>query len=155
MENISKEPEDSCIYRRLFMDYHYGLNKIYTSAEIEKAKASPSFEREYCLKFSGRQGNLISQLKIQTAIDTGERLKDIQPNLYNIFSLGVDPAFGSSAFGLVLTEHLKEEDKIIVRYAEQFENHPDPQDMINLTFIDSIIIYGYLLMLQQEDLSHH
>ena len=94
MENISKEPEDSCIYRRLFMDYHYGLNKIYTSAEIEKAKASPSFEREYCLKFSGRQGNLISQLKIQTAIDTGERLKDIQPNLYNIFSLGVDPAFG-------------------------------------------------------------
>jgi hypothetical protein len=55
----------------------------------------------------------------------------------------------------VLTVHLKEEDKIRVLYAEQFENHPDPQDMINLTFIDSIIIYGYLLMLQQEDLSHH
>ena len=47
-----KEPEETCIYKRLFMDYHYGLNKIYTAAEIEKAKMSPSFESEYCLKFS-------------------------------------------------------------------------------------------------------
>lgn len=51
-----------------------------------------------------------------------------------IHSLGVDPAFGNSAFGLVLTEHLKEEDKIRVLYAEQFENHPDPNDMIDRIF---------------------
>ena len=95
---------------------------------------SPSWEREFCLKFSGRIGNLLSPLKIDTAVKTGERLKDIEPNIYNIFSLGVDPAFGSSAFGLVLTEHLQEEDKIIVRYAEQFENHPDPNDMIDRIF---------------------
>ena len=47
MENISKEPESSCIYKRLFMDYQYGLGKIYTAVEIEKARMSPSFEREY------------------------------------------------------------------------------------------------------------
>jgi hypothetical protein len=41
----------NCIYRRLFLDYTYGLDKIYTVEEIEKAKKSPSFEREYCLKF--------------------------------------------------------------------------------------------------------
>jgi hypothetical protein len=35
---------------------------------------------------------------------------------------------------LVLTEHLKEEDKIRVLYAEQFENHPDPNDMVNRIF---------------------
>ena len=40
MENISKEPEETCIYKRL-LDYHYGLNKIYTAEEIEKAKMSP------------------------------------------------------------------------------------------------------------------
>ena len=39
---------------------HYGLNRIYTREEIEKAKKSPSFEREYCLKFAGKIGNLLS-----------------------------------------------------------------------------------------------
>ena len=29
---------------------------------------------------------------------------------------------------------MKEQDKIIVRYAEQFENHPDPDDMIDRIF---------------------
>ena len=35
---------------------------------------------------------------------------------------------------MVLTEHLKEQDKIRVLYAEQFENHPDPNDMVNRIF---------------------
>jgi hypothetical protein len=122
------------IYKRLLMDYGYGLNKIYTTEEIEKAKKSPSFEREYCLKFAGKIGNLLSPLTIDTAVKTGELLKDIPVNPYCIHSLGVDPAFGSSAFGLVLTEHLKEEDKIRVLYAEQFENHPDPNDLVNRIF---------------------
>jgi hypothetical protein len=134
MESIKKEPEQTCIYKRLFLDYHYGLGKIYTAEEIEKAKMSPSFDREYCLKFSGKIGNLLSPLKIDTVIQLGERLKDIPLNPYCIHSLGVDPAFGSSAFGLVLTEHLKEEDKIRFLYAEQFENHPDPNNMIDRIF---------------------
>jgi late competence protein required for DNA uptake (superfamily II DNA/RNA helicase) len=48
-EKIEREPEDTCLYKRLFLDYTYGLDKIYTREEIEKAKASPSFEREYNL----------------------------------------------------------------------------------------------------------
>jgi hypothetical protein len=43
-ERIEKEPEETCIYKRLLLDYTYGLDKIYTGQEIEKAKASPSFE---------------------------------------------------------------------------------------------------------------
>jgi late competence protein required for DNA uptake (superfamily II DNA/RNA helicase) len=50
-ERIEKEPEDTCLYRRIFLDYTYGIGKIYTAQEIEKAKASPSFEREYNLKY--------------------------------------------------------------------------------------------------------
>jgi hypothetical protein len=134
MENIMKEPEEVCIYKRLFMDYHYSMGKLYSAADIEKARMSPSFDREYCLKFSGRIGNLLSQSKIQTAIDTGNRLEHIPINPYCIHSLGVDPAFGSSAFGLVLTEHLKEQNKIRVLYSEQFEDHPDPNDMIDRIF---------------------
>ena len=43
--NIEKEPEDSCLYKRLKMDYNYGLGRIYTVEEIEKAKLSPGFDR--------------------------------------------------------------------------------------------------------------
>jgi late competence protein required for DNA uptake (superfamily II DNA/RNA helicase) len=50
-ERIEKEPGVTCLYRRLFLDYTYGLDRIYTRAEIEKAKSSPSFEREYNLKY--------------------------------------------------------------------------------------------------------
>jgi hypothetical protein len=57
-ESIEKEPEVTCIYKRLFLDYTYGLDKIYTREEIEKAKQSPSFEREYNLKYLGRIGNV-------------------------------------------------------------------------------------------------
>jgi late competence protein required for DNA uptake (superfamily II DNA/RNA helicase) len=42
-ERIEKEPEETCIYKRLKLDYTYGLDRIYTK---EKAKQSPSFERE-------------------------------------------------------------------------------------------------------------
>ena len=103
-EKIQKEPEETCIYKRLFLDFNYGLNKIYSPAEIEKARMSPSWEREYCLKFSGHIGNLLSQRIIDNSISIGEQLKHIEPNQYNIFSLGVDPGFGSSATALVLTE---------------------------------------------------
>ena len=47
-ERNEKEPFKTCIYKKIFLDYSYGLNKIYTIEEIDKAKASPSFEREYC-----------------------------------------------------------------------------------------------------------
>jgi len=53
-----KKSEETCIYKRLFMDYTYGIGKIYTSEEIDKAKASPSFEREYDLKYLGKIGNV-------------------------------------------------------------------------------------------------
>ena len=42
-EKIQKEPEETCIYKRLFLDYHYGLNKIYSTEEIEKAKKFSKF----------------------------------------------------------------------------------------------------------------
>jgi hypothetical protein len=53
-ERIEKESEDTCLYKRIFLDYTYGIGKIYTAEEIEKAKQSPSFEREYDLKYLGK-----------------------------------------------------------------------------------------------------
>src|SRR6266513_2128240 len=72
-ESIEKEPEETCIYKRLLMDYTYGLDKIYTREEIQKAKASPSFEREYSLKYLGRIGNVFHTKDIEAAIEKGKK----------------------------------------------------------------------------------
>ena len=38
-ERIEKESESTCPYRRLFLDYTYGLNKIYTEDEIQSSES--------------------------------------------------------------------------------------------------------------------
>jgi hypothetical protein len=52
-QQIEKELEESCIYKRIPLDYKFGLGKIYTVQEIENAKRSPSFPREYELQYQG------------------------------------------------------------------------------------------------------
>ena len=66
-ERIEREPEGTCLYKRFFLDYTYGLDRIYTRDEIEQAKASPGFEREYNLKYLGRVGNVFHILDIEAA----------------------------------------------------------------------------------------
>lgn len=60
-EIIERESEEACLYKRLKLDYTFGLDKIYTREEIDKAKNSPSFEREYNLKYLGLIGNVFTQ----------------------------------------------------------------------------------------------
>jgi len=40
-EKIEKESEDTCLYKRIFLDYSYGIGKIYTAEEIAKASNHP------------------------------------------------------------------------------------------------------------------
>jgi hypothetical protein len=47
-DTIEREKEQDCIYKRLKLDYTYGLGKIYTKEEIEKQKQSPSKENMIC-----------------------------------------------------------------------------------------------------------
>jgi hypothetical protein len=68
-DKIEKEPIEKCIYKKMFLDYTYGKDKIYTAAEIEKAKQSPSFPREYELQYQGLIGNVFSQLSIDNATE--------------------------------------------------------------------------------------
>ncbi|MGH9985163.1 MAG: hypothetical protein ACRD8W_14560, partial [Nitrososphaeraceae archaeon] len=68
-ERIEKEPESICLYKRLFLDYTFGLGRIYTEAEIAAAKQSPSFEREYNLKYLGLIGNVFHIKDIEAAIE--------------------------------------------------------------------------------------
>src|SRR5919197_5223838 len=153
-ERIEKEPESTCLYKRLYLDLNYtvGLGKIYTIEEIERAKQSPSFEREYGLKYLGRIGNTFLTSDIDKALaplllPTTNNLQQqanennnsssssasfivVNPDQFILGarkSMGIDPAWGSSAFGIVITRYV--DGKVQVLYADQFER-PDFNGMI-------------------------
>jgi hypothetical protein len=88
---IEQEAEETCLYNRLKMDYNYGLGKIYTKEETDKASQSPGFDREYGLQYLGKQGNVFSSLQIDKAIELGEQysLDKIPINHYAMHSLQV------------------------------------------------------------------
>jgi hypothetical protein len=147
-ERIEKEAEDTCLYKRIFLDYTYGIGKIYTAEEIEKAKQSPSFEREYNLKYLGKIGNVFHTKDIEAAIENGRKCA---PDTFNSFyftsrSMGIDPGYGSSAFGVVVTQWV--DDHIQILHAEEY-NHPDYNEMLSVVYgliskyqIDKVYIDG-------------
>jgi hypothetical protein len=123
---IEQEKETECIYQRLKLDYTYGLNKIYSLEEIEKVMQSPSFRREYDLQFLGLIGNTFHTKDIDRAVELG---KQYNPNRVIVESnkvLGIDPGWGSSAFGLVLLQVA--DGQIQVMFADEFER-PRYEDM--------------------------
>jgi hypothetical protein len=126
-QKIEQEPFDTCIYKKVFLDYTYGLDKIYSKAEIEKAKASPSFEREYCLKYQGLIGNVFSQSSIELCQKIEYNPTQVNPHAKK--SIGLDPSFGSSKFGIVATQLV--DGKIQVIHAEEYDR-PNFTDMINV-----------------------
>jgi len=144
-ETIERESENACLYKRICLDYTYGLNRIYSQEEIEKAKASPSFEREYNLKYLGLIGNVFHRRDIENAMAEYD-IESEAINDYAVKSMGVDPGFGSSAFGIVVTRLVN--GKIQIVYADETER-PDYNEMLNKIFglvsrygIDHIYVDG-------------
>ena len=43
MENISKEPEETCIYKRFYLDYTYGLDRIHKARDREGQEVTVFF----------------------------------------------------------------------------------------------------------------
>src|ERR671929_318371 len=133
-ERIEKEAEDTCLYKRIFLDYTYGIGKIYTAEEIEKAKQSPSFEREYNLKYLGKIRNVFHTKDIEAAIEKGRKYNPDDFNQFYSFtsrSMGIDPAYGSSAFGIVVTQWL--DNHIQILYAEEY-HRPDYAEMLKTVY---------------------
>jgi hypothetical protein len=131
-EKIERESEDTCLYKRLFLDYTYGIDKIYTREEIVLAQKSPSFEREYNLKYLGKVGNVFHTLDIESAIATqekGQEMLDWSTNVMIGRSMGIDVAWGdTSKFAIVITQYRN--NKVEVFYAESFEK-PQMNQIIN------------------------
>jgi hypothetical protein len=105
-QSIEKDPTSK--YHKIILDYTVGLNKMYDPLEIEKKKLEPEFPREYCGQYLGRIGNVFSSSQFQTCIDLGEEYKDIPTSSYTLKAVGIDPGFSSSSTGIVVLEHLKD-----------------------------------------------
>jgi hypothetical protein len=103
-EQIEREPADRCLYHRIFLDYKYGLNKIYTPEDIAIARTSPSFEREYNLKYLGSIGNLLRFADIDACIEEYELPTNVAARFYYPTWVGCDPGFSSSMFGIVVVQ---------------------------------------------------
>ena len=133
METIEKEPENTCLYHRIKLDYRYGLSKIYSIEDIEKAKQSPSFDREYDLKYLGKVGNLYSQLSIEKAIGRGRGYDIDSINMLTEKYMTIDPAFSSSKFAIMVAEWNRSEREIRILYSEELD-HPSYEDAIDHIF---------------------
>jgi hypothetical protein len=140
-EKIERDKDSK--YKKLFLDYTYGLGKIYDPEYIALKKLEPEFEREYNLKYLGKIGNLFSSPQVDKAIELGEQYKSYEINQYAIHSIGIDPGFSSSRSAIVVTEFLKEEEKIRVVYSEEFDKS-NPQDLVNLIFKMYTVDYGMM-----------
>jgi len=75
-------------YFKLRLPYDYGLGKIYSKEDIEKAKQSASFEREFNLKYLGGIGNVLTPQNVQTCIELGTKytVEEIPVSLYTMKS---------------------------------------------------------------------
>ena len=114
------EKEGNSKYRRLWLAYTIGLDKIYDNELIEEAKKSPSFESEYNLKWGSGIGDIFNELN--------EDEYEIKTTTNDII-MTVDPAFGSSKFAIVISE--KRNDCVYILKAQEFAR-PTPSDMIDL-----------------------
>ena len=134
-EKIEKELEETCIYKRLLLDYTYGLDRIYTRQEIEKAKASPSFEREYNLKYLGGIGNVFNPADIDAAIANEYYIIQYvdyvanPPLIQGV--MGIDPGWGVSSFGIVIVHFV--DGLIRVAYVDEY-TRSDHSEMLSVVW---------------------
>jgi hypothetical protein len=128
-EQIEKESFDTCIYKKLVLLYYEGLGTIYSNEEIENVKHSLSFPREYMGQYIGLEGNVFTPQSIEQITRSDYNPDQIIPGC--IVSVGLDPAFGSSRFGVVVTRFAN--NRIEVLEADEYER-ADIQDMIDIVW---------------------
>jgi hypothetical protein len=110
--------EEPSIYKKVRLDYRYGLNKIYSEEEIEIAKQSPSFAREYDCAFVGQIGNCLSTKTIERAIELGNTYDPEVVNSSSIKIMALDPSPGSAMNGACVLQ--LQNNLIEVLHAEEY-----------------------------------
>lgn len=115
------EHEKNLDYEMIFLPYSVGVGKIFTAEDIQLAKSSPTFEREYNLQYGVGSGNIFDSVydcvgEFDLSLSHGQKL------------LAVDPAYGSSNFAMTGFEKL--ENVIYIKTAIEIER-PSPVAMVD------------------------
>lgn len=105
-EEKAKEKNEEPRYKTFRFNWEWGLNKIYTWESIQTAMKSPSFPREYDLKYGYGIGNIYQEVWIANALLKGRRLKHIPVSPLTKKAMGLDPADGRAKFGVSIIEYL-------------------------------------------------
>jgi hypothetical protein len=103
-DRIEKNEIFKGFFKKIFLHYTLGLDKIYDSDFIEREKNEAYFEREYCLKYQGRVGNIFSLADIEKAVQLGEQYKHLDINAGCLHMGGIDPGFSSSVTAITICE---------------------------------------------------
>jgi len=129
----SIEKDKNSKYKKILLPYELGLDKIYNRLEIEAKMLEPEFEREYNLKYLGKQGNFLTPAMVESLTKRYEELDLANiPDVYeSMHIVGLDAGYGSSAFGICMTQHIRSPNVVRVTFAEEFEK-ANPQDIIDL-----------------------
>lgn len=96
-----QEEEDS-IYHKIFLPYELGLKvdprsntRIYSEELIQTAMKSRSFARNYMLSWISGEGNIFTHEEVDACFTE-------IPDLEGEIIMAIDPAYGSSNFGVVI-----------------------------------------------------
>lgn len=125
------ELEENSLYHKIKLGYQVGLGKIYTYADIEEAKKTPSFEQEYNLKYVGRIGNVFNLQSIDNAVKAGELYDLNSINKLSPKYMGIDEGYQSSKFGIVIVEQRKAQMNVL--YTEELDK-PTYEEAIDRIF---------------------
>ena len=133
MDQILKQPYETSPFKEILLDWTYGVGKTYDEADILKIKNSRSFLTEYCLKFAGLEGNVLSQSAIDRCIKLGERMNETAPidnwNIETDYVMSVDIGWGSSSTAVMVSRFVN--GKVQIVYSREFERRTIFQDIIN------------------------
>jgi hypothetical protein len=109
-------------FHKLFLDYTYGLNKIYDNDFIKRKMNEPFFAAEYNLQYAGRIGNIFAQSAIDRCIAP---LTDVRPMTERY--MAVDIGYISSRFAIIIAEREPKLGKIRILKAEEIANAQEPE----------------------------
>jgi hypothetical protein len=120
---IKQQPESERFYHLMELSYKVGINKIYTSEEIEIQKKSLSFAREMDCSFESGIDSLFNANAIDACI-----ADKYDPTFQNGLTCwcGVDPGYSTSHFGIIVVAWANGKIQVMEEIEQE---HADPDRM--------------------------
>lgn len=116
-------------FHKMFLDYTYGLDRIYDNDFIQRKQNEPFFEAEYNLQYAGRIGNLFSQSSIDQAVDS-YKYNPADFKKHSEKYIAVDIGYVKSKFAILIAEFLPKIRKVRILKAEEHQM-PTYDDMLD------------------------